>query len=213
MLHWGYVYASYTARVIQHLKKKENSFNSILDVGCGDGRLTFELSHTFLEKSVSGMDYSKQSLAFARAFAPQVDFSEKLEGVHDAFTLIEVLEHIHPEEVDVFFADLCQHISRDGFGIITVPHENVPVNPKHYRHFNEELLRKTLSPYFEIECIEYLNAKNMWDALVRRLFSNRFFILNHAGVRNWLFERYIKTCLFAEKRNASRLLVVVRKRG
>jgi methylase of polypeptide subunit release factors len=63
-LWWGYEYISYLHYVLD--KVSQMDFESLLDVGCGDGRFLFELSRRFSSKRLSGIDYSKRAIDFAR---------------------------------------------------------------------------------------------------------------------------------------------------
>lgn len=211
-LWWGHVYASYIELIVQKLKKKESEFSSITDVGCGDGRLVAELVNCFPEKKVNGIDYSEQSLRFARAFAPQANFSRDFQEKTDAFTLVEVLEHIPVDETDIFLKNIHEHLNDGGWGIITVPHKNTLLNPKHYQHFTEETLTKTLGNFFLIQELQHLNAENILSSILRRVFSNSLFILNSRPLLDLLFSVYKNHCLHAKSENASRLLVLVKKK-
>src|SRR5438552_7873234 len=67
-LFWGHAYASYVEKVLQLLSKQP--FESLIDIGCGDGKLLLEISKRFRGKRLVGTDMSERALAFARAFAP-----------------------------------------------------------------------------------------------------------------------------------------------
>ena len=67
-------------------------FDSIIDIGCGDGKVTREIKASFPMKEVIGVDYSEKSLQFARAFSPHIPFLTKTEKQFDAFVLVEVFE-------------------------------------------------------------------------------------------------------------------------
>ena len=63
-LSWGYEYLSYLNFVIE--KASQICFKSLLDVGCGDGRFIYELSHRFPNDRLAGLDYSRRAIDFAK---------------------------------------------------------------------------------------------------------------------------------------------------
>jgi 2-polyprenyl-3-methyl-5-hydroxy-6-metoxy-1,4-benzoquinol methylase len=209
-LGWGYVYASYLEAVLAVIQAHAADIRSVVDIGCGDGRLTAEISKRFSAIRVVGTDYSERSLRFARAFSPHIEFMVETEEVFDCFTLIEVIEHIPPAELPAFLQSVREKLHKNGIGIITTPSMNTPVEKKHYQHFTNESLTHYLSPYFVIERIEYLNRQA--PAWLRRLFLNKFFILNYPPLLNWLYRWYRKHYLYSSARAGTRLMAIVRAR-
>ncbi|MDC0376153.1 class I SAM-dependent methyltransferase [Pelagibacteraceae bacterium] len=53
--------------ILNEIKKDDQSIKSIVDVGCGDGRITKELSETFNTKKILGIDYSSKAINLAKA--------------------------------------------------------------------------------------------------------------------------------------------------
>src|SRR6185503_8675271 len=106
-LRWGYEYLSYLRFILCSLQKIE--FDSLLDVGCGEGRFLHEASKRFPEQRLVGMDLSARAVEYAKLLNPTVEFwsgditdatlvSEKF----DVITLIETLEHIPLDRVADF---------------------------------------------------------------------------------------------------------------
>ena len=209
-LFWGYKYAAYLEKILDTLKTHE--FNSLIDIGCGDGKVIIEVNKHFPGKKLMGVDYSEKSLQFARAFAPSIKFQTKTDEKFDGFVLVEVLEHINPTEMSSFLDSICSNLNDKGFGIITTPSINVPVNPKHYQHFDREKIEATLGKHFEIVSFEYTSAETFGVGLVRRLLANRFFILNDKVFIRWLYNFYKKNYLIASSKTASQVFVVVKKK-
>ncbi len=209
-LWWGYEYAAYLAYILSELSSR--SFDSLIDIGCGDGRLLAELASTSHAK-LHGTDFSDKALSFARAFSPlAVSFSKNPpEEKFDIFTAIEVFEHIHPDDADAFLATCAESVKANGIGIISVPTTNIPLNPKHYRHFTENTFREALEKNFIVERIVHLNGQTLVAKIVQRLLANRFFILNWQPAKDFLYHWYIRTSLFGTPTNAIRVLAVVRK--
>jgi 2-polyprenyl-3-methyl-5-hydroxy-6-metoxy-1,4-benzoquinol methylase len=146
--------------------------SSVLDAGCGDGRLSRELHRAGL--AVTGVDYSDQAVAFARAFNPEVEFvAADLAGLelhrsYDTVVFVETLEHLPPGSAPRVLERLRHHLAAGGHLIVTVPSVSVPVPEKHYRHFDRESLADALAPYFRIVDLDgYLvqdrHAKVFWN--------------------------------------------------
>jgi SAM-dependent methyltransferase len=78
-LKWGYEYLSYLYFTIERVT--ELDFRSLLDVGCGDGRLLFELNQIVTGKRLVGIDYSKRSIELAKLMSPGLEWiSEDITG-------------------------------------------------------------------------------------------------------------------------------------
>jgi len=126
----------------------------LLDAGCGDGRLCYELAQGGWD--VVGIDYSERAIAFAKAFSPTVKFivgdlaKYQPEKQFDVVTCVEVIEHIIPIELPNVIMHISRCLKNDGTLILTVPSINISVTSKHYQHFSPDELAQVLSPYFEI---------------------------------------------------------------
>ena len=107
-------------------------------------------------------------------------------------------------------AEIATLLSPSGFLLMTVPTTNEPVIAKHYQHFTEELLRSTLGTHFDVEVIEFIHANTLGDAVLRRLFSNQFFILNHEKTLAWLYRFYKRHYLKSTATHGKRVLVRAR---
>lgn len=130
---------------------------SILDAGCGDGRLCWDLMAGGDNLKIVGVDFSDRALSFARAFNPQVSFLRQdlrqldLKNKFDLITFIETLEHCPPSDVNDILANLQRCLKSDGRIIISVPSTKIILNPKHYQHFTPQSLIQTLEPFFVVE--------------------------------------------------------------
>ena len=144
----------------------------ILDAGCGDGRLCYELKKE--KADIVGIDFSERAISFAKAFNPDVKFmigdirKLKLAYKFDSIILMETLEHIPPKDIPSLLDGLYRILGSNGKLIITVPSINLPLSDKHYQHFTEESLRKTLEPYFGIDPIFGYSKKGF----KRKVFNN-----------------------------------------
>lgn len=201
---WGYRYLG-RLRIVMDLLAK-TPFSSLLDVGCGDGRFLREVERRFNGTRLLGIDYSVQAVRLARSLNPelryevmdiaQVGFAEEF----DVVTLLEVIEHIPPGSLESFMKGVTGSLKPGGWLILTTPHSNTPVDPKHYQHFNAARLAELLRDDYEpVVCLpfDYID----WPI---RLFlkllggSGRFFIITHAGLNSLFFRRYMRRCLYGK---------------
>jgi 2-polyprenyl-3-methyl-5-hydroxy-6-metoxy-1,4-benzoquinol methylase len=126
--------------------------DNLLDAGCGDGRLAYELRNTKIV--YTGVDYSLAAIRFAKAFNPdqiflQADLSKmKLKKSYDAVVLIETLEHVPVNQVPRVIANLKKHLRKNGTLIITVPSNNLVLQDKHFQHFSSDALKNILELSF-----------------------------------------------------------------
>lgn len=138
---WGPLYAMYMRRVIDLVSSYRP--HSLLDVGCGDGKLIFELLRRPIRPGrLLGIDLSERAIAFARAFCPDADFRcEDVANLSEQFeviTLVQTLEHIPDDAVPGFTAAVAQRLTHGGKLIVSVPSISAPLPEKHYRHYTIE---------------------------------------------------------------------------
>ncbi len=215
-LFWGYEYLSYLNFVLNKLKLIQ--FHSLLDVGCGDGRFLYETKKIFPNANLLGIDSSQKAISLARVMNPDIEFIcgniEKinLNGQYDTITLIEVLEHIPPMEIPSFLQTLHRSLKTDGKLIITVPSDNLELNPKHYQHFNTRTIKNALEGSFKVRDIFYLNQKSLKTNIISKLLSNRFFILNYKKLIKIIYSFYVNNLLITKENDAQRICVVCRKK-
>lgn len=169
LLHTEYVSR---LQVIKDLLKPYQG-QTVLDAGCGDGRLCYELRNEDLK--LVGVDWSSRAITFARAFSPTVEFQicdlKYLDPsrLFDQVILSEVLEHFAPTDIPPIIQSLAKVLHPEGRLIVTVPSANMPLIPKHYQHFSIADLAKTLSDHFELEkCLGTSKIRNV--SLLARLF-------------------------------------------
>lgn len=147
---------------------------TLLDAGCGDGRFCYEWRDSGAR--LIGVDFSARAIAFARAFVPEAEFhvsdiaALELEGTIDSAVAVEVLEHIDPQDTPGFLAALAACLKPGGLLVVTVPSTNRPVGRKHYRHFDEALLRSVLSSSFRVLSISgYARPKDLRLRIRKRM--------------------------------------------
>ena len=98
--------------------------------------------------------------------------------------------------------------------MLTVPYsvKSVSSNPKHFQNFTSDSLRKYFNDYFDIEEKLFLHKKSKFVTLLKLILSNKYFILNHQGLKNWFYALFKKSFFFAEEQNCSRIFLKLRKK-
>jgi SAM-dependent methyltransferase len=101
----------------------------VLDLGCGRG----ELAHFFadLGAQVTAVDYSEAAIQLSeRTFEGEPELRQRvqfvcadlcnmpLDGVFDAITAADLIEHLLPQEVEQLYARVSKHLSQDGLFVI-----------------------------------------------------------------------------------------------
>ena len=102
--------ASYWMKALPQAAAKLAAGGSVLDFGCGSGRVCISLARAFPNAKVSGLDIDAGSLEKARAAAAdagvRIDFVQKIEAeqfdlvticdcIHDLATPVETLKQVH----------------------------------------------------------------------------------------------------------------------
>lgn len=211
---WGYTYLARIEKIIEILKGVR--FSSLLDVGCGDGRLLFELQKCFPEKNLFGSDYSQSAIKFAELFNPlikflKIDFTEDIKVVDefDVLTIIEVIEHIQPDQVPIFIGNSMRLLRKGGKLILSVPSTNIKTTPKHYQHFDIKKLETLLSPYITFDEVYYVQRLNsLFDNFIIHLLGNRFFALTDKAFLNWVYTYFSKRRYIGTEFDSMDIIVV-----
>lgn len=177
-LDWGLKYWACVRHVADMVRELHPT--TMLDVGCGDGRLLAELRSNVPERA--GVDTSFRAVQMARALVPGADFhvgsASDLKGKFDLVTCIHTLEHIQPDECTGFVKTLADRLAPGGALIVAVPSVVRPVNPKHYQHFSEGTLRTILAPHFDVQSCQPIVANGNASRWAKRVIVNRFYTLN-----------------------------------
>ena len=210
LLRWGYEYLGYLNYCLDRLAELE--WDSMLDVGCGDGRLVSLASERFDSRKLVGIDASEQAIGLARLLARGGEFVADditRPGVFpqpfDVLTCVEVIEHIPPDALPGFVAGMRRQVKAGGKLLVTVPSTNRPVTPKHYQHFDPALLEATLAPHFRPERTLYLNGSGWALRQLRRLFVNRLFLVTNQRALDAFYRFYVRRHLVADPASGSRV--------
>ena len=177
---WGINYVS----TIDFMLDRIRSLNpaSLIDLGCGDGRLTREIALHTEVSALYGVDYSQAAINLARAmnqdisrmqFAVEDIMSEHSLPKADAVVLMEVFEHIPLEACREFIESVSRIVRKGGRLFLTVPHRNKPVEYTHFQHFSIESLRAYLEEHFHILEVVPFEKRSGFRKWVNRILVNR----------------------------------------
>lgn len=197
---WGINYVSTIEFILQQLSELPSA--KIVDIGCGDGRLTQEIRNNIPAEIVTGIDYSKKAIKLAQAMNQDVqninfifdDITNPTTnlGTYDAAILMEVFEHIPIEHAENFISSVKQLIKPGGHLLLTVPHINKVLEYKHFQHFSVESIRKYLEPHFEIVSIIPFERRSLLRPVLNTVLHNKLFTLNNKKILNKLYHFYKK---------------------
>jgi len=135
----------------------------VLDCASGKGYGSYILSQN--AKQVTGVDLNDNSLALAsKVFASAENLSyekynvmelDKKAEKFDTITAFEVIEHLDPEETDLFLDSLASALSVDGELLLSTPNHDVVLKSRsdvpsfHINNFRATELKKALERHFE----------------------------------------------------------------
>ena len=212
---WGYRYIGAMQLLLDKLSSIK--FDSLIDVGCGDGRFLREVRKNFPSKRILGVDYSQKAIPLAQAMNPNIKYERKditvesLEDRFDVATLVEVLEHIPPEQLKRFLDGVANTLEQGGYLLLTVPHQNKRLQDKHYQHFTSEKLENLLNPFFKIKEFVFFDKISKLIRLLNLLLGNDIFILNNKYLLNGLFNCYRRYFFYATEEKCGRIFVMCEK--
>lgn len=202
---WGINYVSTIEFILRAIRNTKNK-KYIIDIGCGDGRLTREIKCSFPDCAVTGVDYSQRAINLAKAMnqdIPDIDFfaqdiiSKKINMRYDVAILMEVYEHIPLDKTNEFLMGVRSCLRDDGVLFLTVPHINKPLDYKHFQHFSFRSLREQLEPYFNIVEMVPFEKSGLARRILDSILCNRLFVLNNRNILQFLYklhEKYLFNC-------------------
>ncbi len=215
-LQWSMMYLSYITFVRDEVLASEAK--DILDVGCGDGRMVYELEKKDPRRNYTGIDISARALHFARGFTQKSEFkvfdiiNSPLPVQYDACTYIETIEHIDPDQIKTMIKNIASSLRAGGIMYLTTPTTNIPTADKHYQHFTKEKIEEYIGEYFTITEVRYFNVENWLAKLLARLLVNKIFTINATWYRKIIFTLYRKHCFEGSKETGSRIFVKATKK-
>jgi 2-polyprenyl-3-methyl-5-hydroxy-6-metoxy-1,4-benzoquinol methylase len=218
LLSWGIEYYGYVGRVLEIAA--EIKFDRVAEVGCGDGKVIYELAKRFPGASHEGYDLSEKAIAFASAYGFGTerlaffarDFAEAA-GAYDLILCVETLEHIPDDHMESFLKTMHEKLALGGRLIVSVPTLNRPVSAKHYRHYDESVLSAHTDLLFETIHTEFVHRhSSIGYRFLEAILSNRFYILNVRRLRKILFALYVRRYRSAPANIGTHLIAVLKKK-
>ncbi len=215
---WGFRYLGGLHVVLEELG--HIGFSSLADIGCGDGRFLREVANRYPGAALLGVDVSRRAVGLAQALNPDLDFRAAditVDSIPERFeiaTLIEVIEHIPPAELPRFLDAVADRLIDGGWLLLTVPHRNKPLIPKHYQHFDADQLRQLLHRRFEVVRIVPFDLRSRRSPgawLVKRVLGarGRWILVTNRRVLRTLYRLYVSRYLYcAREQDCERLAVV-----
>ena len=218
--HWssGYRYLGRLQVALDLLSRLE--FQSLIDIGCGDGRFLAEVRTRWPDKILFGIDPSDAAVALARRMNPTIPVETRdlvrvpLDGRFDVATILDVIEHVRPEALPAFLHAVAHSLRPGGVLIVTVPHKNETLIEKHYQHFDSAALRGLLARDFSDPRFLPFDRRSRIVSLLWKLVggSGRYYVVTHPWVNTFLFTFYQRRCLYAgDERDCLRIACVARK--
>lgn len=211
VMSWGFEYYAYISEVLEKIMSEP--FSSILDVGCGEGKMLLELSRRVENIKIKGIDLSDRAILFAKAFnygngtefvCEDVSITK---GVFDVVTLVETIEHVPDSEITALVSAVYDRTARGGRVIVTVPTVNFPLIDKHYRHYDLALLSSQFSQFTLESSLFMIRQGFVYSALIR--LSRKF--ATFGLLRNFFFHAAQKLIFFATPTTGRHLIAVFRK--
>jgi hypothetical protein len=213
---WFIEYMSF----LEYLKEEylnNISFKNLIEVGCGDGRILFELGKKYKKKELVGIDISTKAINFANIINHNKNIIYKnidlknCEKQFDVILLIEVFEHIPIENREIFVKNLKNIMHKDSILIVTVPHKNRKMDPRHYEHFTLHSFKENFNKFNLID-YKFIAKKSFMVKLIYNLLENNLFILSNQKLLNYFFNIYKdKYLIHNDEEKALRIFGVFKK--
>lgn len=213
VMSWGFEYYAYMKEVMDIIRKLEP--RSFLDVGCGEGKMILELAKSLPGKNMKGIDLSERAIYFAKAFnfgngaSFECQDIAHIQGSFDAISLVETMEHIPDNLISTIVGNVRRLLAPDGRVIVTVPASNFPVQEKHYRHYDIDLILKQFEG-FSLESVKYMVAQGFAHKILIRI-SRKFCSFKIA--RKISFALAKKFVFNAKKDTARHIVCVLKKKN
>ncbi len=182
---WSFSLSYVIALTLVSNRLRQHDVRSLIDVGCGDGALLHYLNRHHAELDLSGVDYDALAIDWAKLFNGQSInleardiLTSPLEKSYDVVTLVEVIEHILPDQLNEFLGSVRGLVQDNGYLYITVPHKNKRLFDKHYQHFDFQTLTHAVEPFFAVEEMIGFEYASRLERAVKRFLLTPNFVLD-----------------------------------
>jgi 2-polyprenyl-3-methyl-5-hydroxy-6-metoxy-1,4-benzoquinol methylase len=173
------------------IKRFLNDKDVLLDVGCGDGKLSYLMS--FLTKKVYAIDNQKKPIDLAKQQTKKGNLHFFYSGVlpfknesFDVVTAFDVIEHIPESKVNDFVQSLAQKVKKKGRVVISTPNK-------------DKLMARILGSerYLADKHHREYNLKEMNELLKRQGLNTKFVAGTYLAVIPSAFEKYYELFPFS----------------
>jgi len=155
-----------------------------MDYGCGDGGFIYHIKNlgVFDNCEFMGIDYDNNAINWAKQFSQTENFiCGDVAGLpssnYDSGSLIEVYEHIPPNDCPSFLKNIAKSLKQNAPLFVTVPSTQKEVSEKHYRHFDFDVLVSEFDECFSVEEVFGFERKNLLVKVIQRIFSSRWWTI------------------------------------
>jgi 2-polyprenyl-3-methyl-5-hydroxy-6-metoxy-1,4-benzoquinol methylase len=148
--HWGDDFDNWYQEMIGKIPNLFPSEGSVLDVGCGDGRMSYELKKLGL--NVTGFDGISTAIRLAKERVEDVDFfvadidTLTMYKKFDYFLAQDVIEHLkNPDSLVKLFYDNCKE-----YMILTTDYKHFSLRRYDVAHYDVKDLEKLFDRKVEL---------------------------------------------------------------
>jgi len=153
----------------------------VLDIGCGDGRFTFELVKAGAD--VTGLDISERAVGMARTLVPRASFyvgtvtgMPFADESFDVACMVDVVEHLPPQEVKPAVEQCARVLKHKAIFLVSTPAERNAVSAKHFQHFSLARLKDEFGDDFDFEFARFRAGRYRW-VVASQIFDNTLFAI------------------------------------
>jgi 2-polyprenyl-3-methyl-5-hydroxy-6-metoxy-1,4-benzoquinol methylase len=219
--HWSYTPETETGRVYFSYLNMAASLipadaKTLADIGCGDGRSTSFFKDSRPDLQITGMDYSDQAIQLSKTMSVprRIEWSTwdvtmplAQTATFDVVTAIEMFEHLPTDSVQTALKNVHSILNPGGCLIMTVPSKNVPVNKKHYQHFDAIGLTSMLKDagFSDVSIRGQENGRHFFFQIYR-FADNRWWSIQ--PIKKWLNATYYQKHVGPSSIDSANRLVV-----
>ena len=126
-------------------------------------------------------------------------------------TFSEVIEHIPDENVKENISLITSLLKKGGYLFVTAPHKNLPIQKKHYRHYDSnDLMANFDQSKLELVSKEFLFKSSFTKKLLNKIFFNRLFLINFDFMYK-IFFHISKKNFSGNENNCETILLTLKK--
>jgi 2-polyprenyl-3-methyl-5-hydroxy-6-metoxy-1,4-benzoquinol methylase len=199
-------------------EQAESTGHKHMDFGCGAGGfINAAIGSSDMDGiEFSGIDYDEKAIQWAKAFQTRAHFTagniaDLPAGRFDSGSLIEVYEHIPPDECIAFLQAIARALAPGAGLFVTVPSTAKPLAKKHYRHFDQATLTQEFARIFDIEEIFGFEKTRFITRLILRLCRTRWWYIETKPTNHFLVASQAKK--HKTLNGCGRIGMVVRKKS